>query len=202
MTWRSAHGKARRLGALVVVETCPANELPAASPSTTVQAQRDSAGRFLRGNRIATGKRLRPGIRGTLDALKPDPAFVVFLRWARRYSAARRAELARAHGGELSCGVGSLIESASLALAASRFVAARGAERADPAMLAQSARLSEQAKQLELSAWELASREAKARADQQGDAPAWQAVVEAFGADDEQPQRIAPHAGVAPEATP
>lgn len=163
MTWRSAHGNARRLGALAVVETCPADELPPAMPLDTARPARGPDGRFLPGNTVARAQRLRPGLRGVVGALAPDPAFRSFLVWGRRYAIARRAELARMHGGELSTGVGTLVESAGQAIAAARFVAAKGAQTGDATMLAQAARLSEQAKQLELSAWELASREAAAR---------------------------------------
>jgi hypothetical protein len=163
VTWRSAHGAARRGGQLVVVETCPPDELPPASPSNTVRSDRDQHGRFIGGNAAARLKRLRPGLRGVIGALQPDPIFRAFVAWGRRYACARRSELAQMHGGTLSTGVGTLVESAGLALAASRYISARGGETGDVQMLAQAARLSEQAKQLELSAWELAAREAKAR---------------------------------------
>lgn len=158
MALRSAHGRGQ--SALVRIETLPADELPSATPPQTDRSERGPDGRFLPSNTVARNRRLRPAT-GGLD--KADPAYRKFLRWGRRYATHRRTELAKAHGGEISAGVGALVESAGLALAASRFLYDKGSETADPELLKRAAALSADARTAELSAWELAAREAATR---------------------------------------
>jgi hypothetical protein len=98
-----------------------------------------------------------------LGLAKADPVYQTCARWGSRYAAHRRAELAKAHGGELSAGVGALVESAGNALADSRYVRAKAAEKGDPALFKLAASLATEARQCELAAWELAAREAAAR---------------------------------------
>lgn len=120
--------------------------------------------------------------------MKADPAFAVYAAWGKRYAAHRRGELAQAHGGSISAGVGALVESASLALAASRFLSAKAAETGDPELFKRSSALANDARQNELAAWELASREAKARP--QGPAlPFW---LDADGVSVDEPGEAAP----------
>lgn len=159
MALRKGHGT----GAGVPrVEVLPADELPPVTPAITVRRDRGPDGRFLPGNTAARSQRVRPGPRGT-GALKAAPDFEVYERWGKRYAAHRREELAQAHGGSISAGVGALVESASLALAASRYLAAQAAQTGDPDLFKRSSALANDARQNELAAWELASREAKAR---------------------------------------
>lgn len=143
------------------VEVLPPDELPSATGSTSDRADRGPDGRFLPGNRSGLANRLRPGPLGGVDTSSPD--FKPFKAWGRRYATHRRAELAKLHGGEISAGVGAIIESAALALAASRFAGAKGAELADVDLLKRAGDLSSLARQHELAAWELAAREAAAR---------------------------------------
>jgi hypothetical protein len=56
-----------------------------------------------------------------------------------------------------------LVESAGNALADSRYVRAKAAESGDPALFKLAAALATEARQCELAAWELASRESAAR---------------------------------------
>lgn len=161
MSWRKGHGKGRGVPR---IEVRPADELPAAAPAITDRRDRGPDGRFLPGNTAARSALVRPGPRGFTAALAVDPAYAPFQRWGRRYAAHRRVELADAHGGTLSAGVGALIESAGVQLGASRFLAAKAAETADAAMFKQASALSIDARQNELAAWELAAREAQARA--------------------------------------
>lgn len=159
MTLRAGHGRGRGVPR---VEVLPPDELPPASPGDTVPSERDSGGRFRKGNTVARMAKVRPGPQATgLDTA--SDAFRPFLRWGRRYASHRRSELAKAHGGTISAGVGALVESAALALAASRYLHTVGSQTGDPETLKRASTLGNDARQNELAAWELASREAAAR---------------------------------------
>ncbi len=160
MSLRKGHGAGR---GTPHVEVLPADELPSASPALAVRSDQGPDGRFLPGNTAGRAQRIRPGEQGALGLDKSDPAYRPFLRWGRRYAAHRRAELALSHGGEISAGVGAMVESAGLAMAASRYLHARGSECGDPELLKRASALANDARQNELAAWELASREAAAR---------------------------------------
>jgi hypothetical protein len=92
--------------------------------------------------------------------------FAPYAKWGRRYASHRRAELARAHGGELSAGASGLVESAGTQLAQSRYLAAKAASTGDAALMKTSSSLANDARQNELAAWELAARESAARPKQ------------------------------------
>ena len=157
MTLRTGHGSG---AGSPRVEVLPPDELPPASPGLAVPSSRDAAGRFVRGNTAGQNKRVKPGVRGALGLDKSDPRYKPFARWGARYGAHRRRELAEAHGGTLSAGVGAIVESAALAMAASRFVQSLAAEAGDPELFKQASALASTARQHELAAWELAAREA------------------------------------------
>lgn len=171
MTLRAAHGRARDLGAVVVVETLPADELPAASGSDPARSDRTPDGRFAPGNGLAKSAKFRAGRHGRLAALEAqgDPAWQAADRWGRQWAAHRRTELAALHGGNLTSEVCSIIEDAGQAMADARYCRARGAsvEASDPQ---RAERLRTEARQLRtearghrLAAWELAAREAAVR---------------------------------------
>src|SRR5689334_8742961 len=114
MALRSGHGNGR---GRPHIEVLPPDELPAALGSQTVRPDRDTGGRFTRGNTAARSRRLRAGTLGGIGGIESTSAeFKPFARWGRRYGSHRRRELAAAHGGEISAGVGVLVESAALAL--------------------------------------------------------------------------------------
>lgn len=160
MALRSGHGAGRGAPRL---EVLPPNELPSASPLVSVRPERDANGRFLPGNRSACDKRQRVGPRGLQGIDKTAPAFRPYAKWGARYAAHRRRELAQAHGGEISSGVGAIVESAALTMAASRYLSAKAAETGDPEMFKQASALASTARQHELAAWELAARESQVR---------------------------------------
>lgn len=160
MTLRSGHGTGRGVPR---IEVSPRDELPPATPAIADRPERDADGRFVRGNTVARTQRLRLGPAATAG-LEQDPTYVPFSKWGRRYAAHRRAELAKAHGGSISAGVGALVESAGLQLATSRYLQAKGAETGDPDLLKMASTISNDARQNELAAWELAARESKVRA--------------------------------------
>ncbi|HVY32570.1 MAG TPA: hypothetical protein VHB79_38800 [Polyangiaceae bacterium] len=160
MTLRNGHGKG---AGTPRVEVLPPDELPAATPALTARPDRDASGRFVKGNAAGIAKRVKPGVRGALGLDQSDPRYRVFARWGARYGAHRRRELARAHGGEISAGVGAIVESAAQAMAASRFVQSLAAAAGDAELFKQAAALASTARQHELAAWELAARESRAR---------------------------------------
>ncbi len=95
-----------------------------------------------------------------------DPAYVRCLNQANSYRKVRARELAELHG-HVSAGASALLASASLALAASRFIYERFAETGGGdlgiGMLKQAAQLADSARSSELAAWELSAREGLVR---------------------------------------
>jgi len=153
------------------IEILPPDELPAATPAIAAHAGRDALGRFTKGNSEARSQRVRPGPRGLVGVDTCAPGFRPFARWGQRYAGHRRRELAQAHGGSISAGVGAIVESAALAMAASRFLDHQARQSGDPDLFKQAAQLGQTARQHELAAWELAAREAKARPMRPADYP-------------------------------
>lgn len=174
MTWRKAHGKAKKHGALVVVETAPADELPAgvqAEPQAEGTAERDAKGRWRKGTRTAQSKggKARNGKTRLADKLKlapvtADPAFAPYLKDAEAFKRRHVTDLAQQVGGGY-CGPGpsGIIASAALQLAASRYFFDQVAVCPDPDLALKASRLADSAKQALLTAHELCAREAKAR---------------------------------------
>jgi len=197
MAWRKGHGSSAK-GGSPRIEVLPADELPAANPANTVQPNRDAAGRFTRGNTEARIRRIRPGtgcLIGYAGLEDCSPEFKRFAQWGRRYASHRRAELARAHGGEISAGVGAIVESGALTMAASRFLQWKASQTGDTALFKESSQLAATARQHELAAWELAAREAKARPKAK---PWWGDPVGTLPADEPEPE----HESTPDESTP
>jgi hypothetical protein len=164
MALRTAHGAGANAG--VRVETLPVDELPALNAQDTARglAAAERRGRpFERGNRAAAGR--RPALATVcgmpLDAT--DPEYKKALGWARRYRGRRVRELTVQHGGELSAGVCAMITSSALDMAASRYLGARAALTGDPALMLTASRLAQSSRQQELTALEVAQREAAAK---------------------------------------
>jgi hypothetical protein len=163
--WPAAHGTAAAHGRLVGSETSPGAELRDATPADSVRRNHGPDGKFVRGNGAAKAKRIRSGPRGALAALivRGDPVYQAAAKWGRRYGSHRRAELAMAHGGGISAGVGAMVESAAEMMADARYWRARGIAEGNPDYARLAAQLIAQARGCERDAWELASREAEAR---------------------------------------
>jgi hypothetical protein len=160
MTLRQGHGSG---AGSPRIEVLPPDELPAASPAVAVRVDRGPDGRFRPGNDVGRSKRLRPGLHGLTGIDTASPEFRVFGRWGARYAAHRRRELASSHGGEISTGVGALVESAALDLAAARYLQWKATHSGEVDGFKAASALAATARQNELAAWELAAREAKAR---------------------------------------
>lgn len=163
MTLRTAHGNGS--SALVRVETTPADELPTPNAETTAArlADRKRRGKpFEKGNRAAAGRKPALALLGVPVADVADPVYQRMLRSAANYRRKRVSELAAVHG-HVTAGAASLIASSALALAGSRYCYALAARAKDPALIKLGSALANDARQAELGAWELCSREAAAK---------------------------------------
>lgn len=153
------------------IEVLPPDELPPASPAHAEPPQRSADGRFLPGNRVGQAQRCRPSVRGAAGLDRAAPEYRTFQRWGQRYAAHRRRELAQLHGGHVSAGVGAIVESAALAMAAARYLQERASRECSADLFRQASQLAATARQHELAAWELAAREAQSRP--QEERPFW-----------------------------
>lgn len=93
---------------------------------------------------------------------KAEPSFRHCIELADRWRKHRQTEYIANHG-YVSSGVGALLASAALALAASRFLHEKAAATGDLSLLTQATRMATDHRQTELSAWELCAREGIAR---------------------------------------
>jgi hypothetical protein len=164
------------------IEVLPPDELPDGVPADAragSPSDRGAAGRFAPGNALASlgGCAKRGTSRLTsrlgLAKLPEGDAFAPYRRAAATFRRVQCAELARAVGGGV-CGPGpsSVVASAALALAWSRYLSDQAAATGDPELAMRSARLGETSRQHLLAAHELCAREAQARPRAPGDAQA------------------------------
>lgn len=181
MTLRKAHGSAAERGAVVVVETAPADELPAglpAAPSGPVQRRPDGTltpegarvlGRY-GGAEAARRRRLAASLADTCGIADVGDALQVYVEHAAEFAAAQLAQLAETVGGGMvGPGPSSIVQSAALALAASRYLYAVGSRTGDPKLLGQAATLADKSRTSLLTAHELCAREAVAAGPDHGD---------------------------------
>ena len=110
------------------------------------------------------GRRLKLAVLGLDKELlsRGDPRYLSAIRTASAYRKARTKELFEAHG-HVSVGASALLSTASLALAASRFLYEKVAETGNINLLKQASAMADSARQNELAAWELAAREGLVR---------------------------------------
>lgn len=103
----------------------------------------------------------------SLAELPTDHAFAPYARLAREWRDDHMRQLAATvGGGEVGAGPASIVSSAALQLAGSRWLSDRGAELADPKLLLDASRLADASRQNLLAAHELAAREAASRPKQ------------------------------------
>lgn len=186
MTLRNGHGN----GAGVPrVEVMPADELPAGVPAPArPDASRDGAGRFTPGRgtsdlarRAAKAAHESRQLAALLGLWEPPEGheFAPYARLAREWRDAHMSAVsASVAGGEVGPGPASVISTAALELAASRWLFDKGAKDGDAKVLLEAARLGDSSRQNLLAAHELAAREAKAR-------PKGRAMASFFSSDDE-----------------
>lgn len=102
---------------------------------------------------------------------KGDKNYAAAIRMANAYRKARSRELYLVFG-HVSSGVSSLLATASLAMAGSRFLYERIAETGDYGIIKDATKAADSARQNELAAWELCSKESiahkKAQAQEEG----------------------------------
>lgn len=166
MGYRTAHGSYRKAGQTVVIEVQPPDELrqPDTDQMDVRLKEREATGRpFQKGNRAAAGIRPKLSLLG-IDINKADiePFYKACMLKAESYRRARVREFRITHG-FVSVGVMALLSTASLALAASRYMYNRASTDGDCGLMKQASLLANDARQNELAAWELASREASAK---------------------------------------
>lgn len=140
---------------------------PSKAPIEVKPKRGDLATRFGKGNKSAVGRKpamVKLGVPLSMCDVH-DPRYRKLLRNAGSYRRFRCEELARAHG-FLSAGASSMVASASLALAASKFMYTLAAEATDQRkaseLVSLASKLSMDAMRAEQLAWEIAGREAAA----------------------------------------
>lgn len=169
---RKAHGTGAK--ALVRIETLPADELPIGVPSNAQASSPtdfDSRGKFAQGNKISSrGGRARAGKTRLADRLglqnMPDGAeFTPYKKAAVSFRRAQCAALAtNVGGGECGVAPSSIIASAALALAWSRYFSDLAAKTGDPEFAIKALKFGDASRQALLTAHELCAKEAQARA--------------------------------------
>lgn len=169
---RTAHGNGS--DALVRVETSPADELPRGvqgPPQESARAERRPDGTFKPGARTtqsaggrATRGKVRLSAKLGLARLPEEAAFARYRASAATFRRVQCAELARTVGGGV-CGPGpsSIVATAALALAWSRYFSDLAAETGDSELALKSIRLGDSSRVALLTAHELVAREAQAR---------------------------------------
>lgn len=173
MAHRTGHGN----GAGVPrIEVLPANELPQplpaiAPPLVFRQGHRigDSATARVLGAKGGREKAKRARTHTALHSalglteLAADAAFAPYRAAGDAFVGEHLAALAMQAGGEVGPGPASMVASAGVQLAASRYLSDRAAATGDAKVFAQASTLANDSRQNLLAAYELAVREAKAR---------------------------------------
>jgi len=163
MAYRTAHGSGA--DALARVETLPAAEQPPAQAAGAdpLAAGRDPVTKRLRTTEAARAlAKLPRRSRHLPRAIVCSPGFEPHNRRRLEWQSKRMAELQAAHGG-VSHGVGAIINAAAWLHAGGEFAAEQAAATGNVELFKTAASLTGQARQHELTAWELCSREAVAR---------------------------------------
>ena len=170
MALRKAHG--RGASGLVRVETLPADEQPVGVAEPTAPIERRSDGSVTAAGARELGRRggLASARRRKLETelasclgladLDPSSDFAPYVQQAVDFAETQLARMAEVvGGGEVGPGPASMVQSAALALAASRMAYARG----DVDAFAKAAILADRSKQALMAAHEMCAREAAAR---------------------------------------
>jgi hypothetical protein len=171
VTLRSGHGSG---SGTPRIEVLPVDELPVGLPDaarTPSPTDRGPRGRFARGNELARkggqarARKTRLATRLRLSDTMADPAFEPYQRAAEGFKRAQVAWLAQSvGGGYVGPGPASIVASAALQLAASRFAFDHGDHELG-------SKLANDSRQNLLAAHELVAREAKARPRRAADFP-------------------------------
>lgn len=156
------------------VEVLPPDELPAGVPAPARPVPvRDVSGRLqpgpgtralaAAGGRAAAESRQLGQLLG-LKAIPEGHEYAPYARLAREWRDQHMTQLAATvGGGEVGAGPASVVSSAALQMAASRYLSDLGAEKGDAKLLLDASRLANDARQNILAAHELCAKEATAR---------------------------------------
>jgi hypothetical protein len=155
------------------VEVLPADELPSGTPTSAEPVRRedfDARGKFAPGNGIArrggkaTAGKSRLASRLGLRHVPDEAAFAPYKRAASSFRRAQCSSLSASVGGGY-CGPApsSMVASAALQLAWSRYFSDLAASGADPELALTASRLADASRQNLLAAHELCARESQSR---------------------------------------
>ena len=146
MGWRKAHGAGK--SAVVQIEPLPADELPAPVDIPPGMAMKGGATK----------------VKLTRYAPLPDtPEWAELAKMAKQFQVHHCKQLARMAGGRCGAAPSSMVASAALQLAASRWMFKQGATNGDAQLLKQASSIANDSRQNLMAAYELAVREAQAR---------------------------------------
>jgi hypothetical protein len=174
MAIRTAHGNAAKLGAIVVHENLPFDELarpvPTAEPPGPVNRRSDgtvadSESAKELGRRGGQARALYGRILRSLGLveLAADHAFHPYEAAGQNYANAYIASLARMFDGYCGEGPASIVKTAGMQLAVSRYFYDLGKQTGDAKLLGQASSLGNDSRVSAGSAYELQSRESEAR---------------------------------------
>lgn len=169
---RTAHGD--RKGGASRVEVLPCDELPVGVPAPARPAPtRDASGKFLpsdgtkalarEGGKAKAESAALGRLLGLADVDEAS-VWAPYARLAREWRDDHIAELAATvGGGKVGPGPASIVSSAALQLAASRYLSDKGAADGDAKLLLDASRLADASRQNLIASHELCAREAVAR---------------------------------------
>lgn len=158
MALRTGHGRGKGKPR---IEVLPPDELPQLPSVGSAPMDRHPNGTFAPGNQASTKPRRRVTRRVGIRA--KDPLYRKLQDAEQDWASTRKAELAQFFGA-ISAEVGDLIDTAAELMTDSRFERVKADETGDHARRKTAMQLAAEAKSHRLAAWEIASREAKARA--------------------------------------
>lgn len=173
MTLRTGHGKG---AGRPRIEVLPADELPKPVPAVSTdderRVERRADGRFAskeaaaalgRLGGLAKARRVRLIDSLGLAKLAEDCAFGPYRTSAEEFTAHHLTALAKVAGGEVGPGPSTMVASAALQLAASRFAFDKFAQAGDASWAKLGSTLANDSRQNLLAAYELATREAQSK---------------------------------------
>jgi hypothetical protein len=183
MTLRAGHGAG---AGEPRIEVLPADELPAPVPALPAAfsgplarrpdgtiAGSETARELGRRGGVARARRVRLIDALGLSSIVSETSFGVYRAAAEEFVSHHLVALATQAGGEVGPGPSTMVASAALQLAASRWAFDRGAEDNDPALMKLGSTLANDSRQNLMAAYEMAVREAKARPANANALPPW-----------------------------
>ena len=189
MALRTGHGTGAGVSR---IEVLPPDELPqpvaAAMAVDAGPPDRRQAGRFAdsatakkngRKGGIEKARRVRLVDSLGLSAIVAETSFGPYRAAAEEFLAAHLATLASQAGGHVGTGPSTIVASAALQLAASRWAFDTGAEKGDTDLMKLGSTLANDSRQNIAAAYEYAVREARARLQSGGARPGWRKKTEA-----------------------